>query len=415
MAEARAFRAVRPQPGIASLVAAPPYDVLNSAEAKELAQGNPNSFLHVDKAEIDLPSCDQHDPAVYQKADENLKAMISSNILVQDPNPCYYIYRLTMDGRAQTGLGALASAEEYLEGSIKKHEMTRPDKLEDRIRHMEAIKAQTGLIFLAYKNQGSALPELLDNWAQSHEPVYDFTASYASTPADSIYLKTGIRHQVWVVDDDSAISSIAEEFKKIPAVYIADGHHRVASAAQVYKNSKSEEAKGILSIIFPHDQLYIMDYNRVVRDLNGLSEKEFLDALSKSFSVSSSEKVKPTQKGTFYMYLNGNRYLLQAKDPAPSDPVGSLDVSILSERVLNPILGIGDPRTDKRIDFIGGMRGLEELERKVDSGRWAAAFGLCPPTMDELIAIADSGNLMPPKSTWFEPKLRGGLLVHLLG
>ena len=398
------FAAIRPQTHLASAVAARPYDVLNSQEAAVEAQGNPNSFLHVTKAEIDLPAgTDIHSQVVYDKAKENLEAMIRKEVLFQEDKPCYYIYELVMEGRSQTGLVALSSVDDYNNDRIKKHEFTRPEKEKDRIDHMRTIRAQTGNVFLAYR-EVKAMDALVAEWKKTHAPVYDFIAS------------DGIAHRIWVVDMREAVDEITNIFaEQVPATYIADGHHRAASAAKVSQQlPDSEDAKFFLTTLFPANQLAILDYNRVVKDLNGHSEQELLSALEEDFSISpAAAPVKPAQLHTFGMYLNKKWYQLQAKPGKwTEDPIGVLDVSILSEHVLDKRLGVKDQRTDKRIDFVGGIRGLEELEKRVNSGEMAIAFSLYPVSIHQLFDIADSGSVMPPKSTWFEPKLRDGLLTH---
>ncbi|MEO0065473.1 MAG: hypothetical protein RI983_799 [Bacteroidota bacterium] len=409
MAIIKPFRALRPQPQLAKQVASLPYDVLNSAEAKIAAQGNSHSFLHITKSEIDLSDkIDIHSAEVYAQAKDNLDAFIKRDVLFRESKPCYYIYQLIMNGRSQTGLVCVSSVDDYENDLIKKHEFTRPEKEQDRINHIKTTGAQTGNVFLAYRNH-AAVDAIIDKWKQVKSPVYDFIA------------EDGIQHSIWIVNDSDAVESITAVFdKEIPCTYIADGHHRAASAAKVRKQISGEVPEGanyFLTTLFPSNQLYIMDYNRVVKDLNGLSKAEFLTALSASFDVVSMGKqmVKPEQLHTMGLYVGGEWFLLTAKPGTYSnDPIGVLDVSVLQEKILGPILGIMDQRTDKRIDFVGGIRGLSALEQRVDSGEMAAAISLYPVTIDQLFAIADSGNVMPPKSTWFEPKLRDGLLTHLI-
>jgi len=398
------FAALRPQTGLAAAVAARPYDVLNSQEAAEEAQGNPNSFLHVTKAEIDLPAgTDIHSQAVYDQAKDNLDAMTRKGVLFQEDKPCYYIYELVMNGRAQTGLVALSSVDDYNNDRIKKHEFTRPEKEKDRIDHMRTIRAQTGNVFLAYRDV-TEIDALIADWKKAHSPIYDFTAN------------DGIEHRIWVVDMRETVDQITKIFaEQVPATYIADGHHRAASAAKVSAAlPDSEAAKYFLTTLFPAGQLAILDYNRVVKDLNGHSEGELLNALEENFTITrEAEAVRPGSLHEFGMYLNKNWYRLQAKPGTwTEDPIGVLDVSILSDKVLDKLLGVRDQRTDKRIDFVGGIRGLGELEKRVNSGEMAIAFSLYPVSIHQLFDIADSGSVMPPKSTWFEPKLRDGLLTH---
>ena len=400
------FRALRPVTELAARVASRPYDVLNSEEARVEAGNNEVSFLHVTKSEIDLPpSIDIHSTAVYAKAKENLQALIANGTLLTEEKACYYIYRLIMNGREQTGLVAVSSVEDYFSDKIKKHEFTRPEKEKDRIDHMQAIQAQTGNVFLAYRDV-TEVNALINGWKSTRQPVYDFKAD------------DGIQHTIWVIDRDDVNGSITELFRtKVPATYIADGHHRAASAAKVSKAlPKSEAAKYFLTTIFPASQLAILDYNRVVKDLNDMSAEEFLSALQDDFYLSlSPEPVRPAQAHEFGMYLKGQWYILSSrKGTYTDDPIGILDVTILSKNVLHKLLGIKDQRTDKRIDFVGGIRGLAELEKRVNSGEMKVAFSLPPVTIEQLFAIADSGQVMPPKSTWFEPKLRDGLLTHML-
>jgi uncharacterized protein (DUF1015 family) len=402
------FRALRPKQALAARVASLPYDVLNSAEAKVSAINNPYSFLHITKAEIDLPDeTDTHSDQVYRKAEDNLFTFRDQKILVRDEQPFYYIYQLTMNGKSQTGLVCVSAVADYEKDIIKKHELTRPEKEQDRINHIRITGAQTGNVFLAYKSNKS-VGDLINAWKHTHEPAYDFLA------------EDGISHTIWIVDQPEAIQQISDIFKKdIPFTYIADGHHRAASAAKVkfaLGSSASPEADYFLTTLFPADELKIMDYNRLVRDLNGLKKEELLEKLHKDFRIEkSSSAFSPDRLHTFGMYLEGAWYRLEAKeDSYRKDPIGILDVTILQENILSAILGIGDPRTDNRIDFVGGIRGLTELEKRVDTGNMKLAFSLFPVSMDQLFDIADSGQIMPPKSTWFEPKLRDGLLTHLI-
>lgn len=402
------FQALRPAPELASQVASKPYDVLNSHEAREEAADNPYSFLHITKSEIDMPlNVDTHSQEVYDKAKENLQAFIEQGILLEEDKPCYYIYQLVMDGRGQTGLVCGSSVDDYEKGIIKKHELTRPDKENDRIDHMKTIRAQTGNVFLAYRSV-NAIDDLIESWKRDHPPLYDFTAT------------DGIGHTVWAVDDEGAIQAITGLFAaEVPFTYIADGHHRAASAAKVRKvlgQGASGAANYFLTTLFPSSQLQIMDYNRLAHDLNGLSVEGFIDKLQKEFFVGRVEKAfSPGQLHEFGLYVDGGWYKLVAREGSFStDPIGVLDVTILQKNILDKLLAIKDPRTDKRIDFVGGIRGLAELERRVNSGEMKAAFSLYPVSIQQLFDIADSGEIMPPKSTWFEPKLRDGLLTHLI-
>jgi len=409
MASISPFKALRPVPQSAAQVASRPYDVLNSMEARQEAAGNASSFLHITKSEIDLPeNIDTHSSQVYDKASENLQEFIRRGILMQEEKPLYYIYRLIMNGRSQTGLVCVSSVDDYEKDVIKKHEFTRPDKEMDRILHMKTIRAQTGNVFLAYKNV-AAIDELIEGWKNAHAPLYDFTAA------------DGIQHTIWAVDEDGAINAITRSFaEKVPFTYIADGHHRAASAAKVRKElgkAAGSSADYFLTTLFPSAELRILDYNRLARDLNGASLEEFLDNLQKDFLVGKVDKAfSPARLHEFGMYLDGSWYQLVSKEGTFSDddPIGVLDVTILQKNVLDKLLAIKDPRTDKRIDFVGGIRGLGELEKRVDSGEWRVAFSLYPVSIEQLFAIADSGNVMPPKSTWFEPKLRDGLLTHII-
>lgn len=406
MATIKPYCALRPKKEFAAQLASRPYDVLNSEEAREEAKDNPASFLHITKAEIDLHAkTDVHSNAVYQKAKENLMRFCNEGILVKEEKPCYYIYRLIMNNRSQTGLVCLSAVEDYFNNTIKKHEFTRPEKEKDRINHILTTGAQTGKVFLAYNNI-AAIDNLINNWKNTHEPAYDFTAT------------DGVQHTVWIVADDDAINNITGLFaEKVTATYIADGHHRAASAAKVSAAlANNEAAKYFLTVIFPATELAILDYNRVVKDLNGLTNEAFIEALQKDFDITeSSTPVKPAQLHDLGMYLNGKWYRLRARPGSfTTDPIGVLDVTILTNNVLNNLLGIKDQRTDKRIDFVGGIRGMNELEKRVNSGEMKVAFSLYPVTIQQLFNIADSGQIMPPKSTWFEPKLRDGLLTNEL-
>ncbi len=406
MATIKPFHALRPQPDFSKQVASRPYDVLNSEEAREEAKDNPVSFLRVTKSEIDLPpGTDTHSQVVYDKANETLQQLITSGILLKEEKPCYYIYQLIMNGRSQTGLVCVSSVKDYFDGIIKKHEFTRPEKEKDRIDHMRTIRAQTGNVFLAYRDI-MEVNALINGWKTTNKPVYDFVAA------------DGIQHSIWIIDRDIVINSITTLFAtQVPCTYIADGHHRAASAAKVSKQLPgSEDANYFLTTIFPASQLAILDYNRLVKDLDDLSPGKLLGLLQDDFYITlSPEPVKPSQLHEFGMYLDGQWYILVSrKGTYTTDPIGILDVTILSNNILNKLLDIKDQRTDKRIDFVGGIRGLKELEKRVNSGEMKVAFSLYPVTIEQLFDIADSGNVMPPKSTWFEPKLRDGLLTHLI-
>jgi uncharacterized protein (DUF1015 family) len=407
----QAFRGLRPAAGQAGAIAAPPYDVLSSDEARQRAAGKPWSFLHISKPEIDLPrEVDPYAPEVYAKAAENLQKMLAAGVLVRDDAPCYYAYRLTMPGadgdHVQTGLVAAANVADYDSNRIRKHEFTRPDKEDDRVRQIEALNAQTGPVLLAYPASATA-DALIDAIAQG-------------TPAADVTADDGIRHQIWVLTDAAKIAAITQTFDAMKALYIADGHHRSAAASRVaaarHQQGRESSADSFLAVIFPHHQMKILDYNRVVKDLHGLEESALVERLGAAFSVEdSAERVHPARPGEFGMYLAGRWRKLSIKpELIPDDPVESLDVSLLSNHLLGPLLGIEDLRRDKRIDFVGGIRGLAELEKRVDSGEMAVAFALHPTRMDQLMAVADSNNVMPPKSTWFEPKLADGLVSHVL-
>ena len=402
------FKALRPQPQYAKQVASRPYDVLNSREARQEAVGNPFSFLHVTKSEIDLPeSVDIHSTEVYETAKKNLQAFLQRNVLFREEKRCYYIYKLVMNGRSQTGLVCASSVDDYENDIIKKHEFTRPEKEQDRINHIKTTGAQTGNVFLAYKNV-APIDSIIELWKNNHDPVYDFVG------------EDGVSHTIWVINDNSIINSISNLFQtEVPFTYIADGHHRAASAAKVRKelgNKAREEADYFLTTLFPASELKILDYNRVVKDLNGFSPEQFISHLQEDFLIPSSPvPVQPSELHEFGLFLNDRWYILTAREGTYSeDPIGVLDVTVLSDNVLDKLLGIKDQRTDKRIDFVGGIRGLSELENRVKSGEMAVAFSLYPVSIEQLFAIADSGKVMPPKSTWFEPKLRDGLLTHLI-
>jgi uncharacterized protein (DUF1015 family) len=413
MATVRPFRGFRPLPQYAAEVAAKPYDVLSSAEARVEAQGKPLSFLHVGKPEIDLPEdIDLYDPRVYEKGKENLQKLIRDGILRQDPKPYFYLYGQTMGSHSQFGIIGCVSVEEYWNDIIKKHEMTRKDKEDDRTRHVKVTNAHTGPIFLTYHAEPRI--DAIADRVRLVDPVYDFVAD------------DGIRHQLWVISDDRLIRQITELFSRVHPLYVADGHHRSAAAARVGKEMAEanpnhrgdEEYNFFLAVLFPHNQLHIMEYNRLVKDLNGMDEEQFIEAIKKQkFTVKNADApVKPKAKGEYGMYLRGTWHKLKADLSylTNPDPVERLDVSILQNHLLGPVLGIDDPRTNKRIDFVGGIRGVQELEKRVNSGEMAVAFVLYPTSIEELLTIADAGKIMPPKSTWFEPKLRDGLVVHFL-
>ena len=402
------FKALRPNIEFAKEVASPPYDVLSSEEARVLSKDHPNSFLHVTKSEIDIPiGLSIYDTSVYEKARTNLKAFVDKGILMMEDKPCYYIYELVMDGRSQTGLVCNSSVDDYENDIIKKHEFTRPEKEQDRINHIKISGAQTGNVFLAYRNV-EEIDHIINDWKKSNDPVYDFTAD------DSI------KHIIWVINQQETIDNITDIFKtKVPCTYIADGHHRAASAAKVRQaagESASVEANYFLTTLFPSDQLSILPYNRVIKDLHGMKEDDFISALQDDFVVSTSDKpVQPELLHEFGMYINHQWYHLTALEGTYTvDPIGVLDITIFSNNILEKHLNIEDQRTDKRIDFVGGIRGLKELEKRVDSGEMKVAFSFYPVSIQQLFDIADSGNIMPPKSTWFEPKLRDGLLTHLI-
>jgi uncharacterized protein (DUF1015 family) len=408
----RPFSGLRPAPQFAAEVAAPPYDVLTTEEARARAAGRPNSFLHISKPEIDLPAgTDPHDDTVYARGRENFARMIAEGVLARDPAPCFYLYRLEMGGHAQTGLVAAASVQAYEDGRIRRHEFTRPDKEDDRTRQIDALNAQTGPVFLTYRHRGG-----IDRLASSlvdRDPDVDLRAG------------DGVRHTLWVVSDPADCAAITAAFDGVERLYVADGHHRSAAAARVAAarrranpaHTGKESYNFFLAVVFPDDQVQILDYNRVVRDLNGLSRTDFLRRVGEAFdAVESQRPCRPTRHAEFGMYLKGQWYRLRRRPERTlsQDPVARLDVSILADEIIGPVLGVVDPRRDRRIDFVGGIRGLEELQRRVDSGEMAVAFALYPTGLEELMDVADADGIMPPKSTWFEPKLADGLVSHVL-
>ncbi|MBR2202218.1 MAG: DUF1015 domain-containing protein [Bacteroidales bacterium] len=415
MSTVKPFRGLRPQKDIAARLSCLPYDVMNTQEAAQMAQGNPQSFLHITRAEIDLPDgIDPHSKQVYDKSLQNFKQFQAEGWLFQDAEPKFYIYAQTMDGRTQYGIAGAAFCEDYQNGIIKKHELTRPDKEDDRMVHVNTLDANAEPVFLSYR----AVPEIdaiVDNIVRNQQPEYDFVSA------------DGFGHKFWVIDDAKTNARIEQLFaEQVPALYVADGHHRTAAAARVGLERKAhnpnhtgnEEYNYFLAVIFPDSQLKIMDYNRVIKDLNGNTESEFLDKLSKAFAVKDmgTEIYKPQRLHQMSLYMGGHWYSLDAKPGTydDGDPIGVLDVTILTKQVLDPILGITDLRTSKRIDFVGGIRGLGGLKRRVDNGEMKCAFAMYPVSMSQLLDIADTGNIMPPKTTWFEPKLRSGLVVHKL-
>jgi uncharacterized protein (DUF1015 family) len=403
------FRAVRPPPELAAQVAAVPYDVVNRSEAAELARGNPHSFLHVGRSDIDLPEdVDPYDPRIYARARGALDEFLADGTLLHDPRPGLFLYRQVMDGRTQTGVVGCVHLDDYERDLIRKHEKTRQDKEDDRTRHVLTLQANAEPVFLTYRGRPE-IDALVEAIVSGSRPLYDFTAP------------DGVRHTVWTVPDPGELT---RAFAAVPHAYVADGHHRCASAWRAGKKLQGqnpthrgdEEYNWFLAALFPADQLRILPYNRVVRDLNGQTPRQVLDRLGRLGTLTPTANTTPDRRGAFCVYLDGRWYRLEL-DPADidrRDPIASLDVSLLQDRVLSPILGIGDPRTDKRIDFVGGIRGPAELERRVRSGEMAIAFSLHPTTLDQLMAVSDAGQVMPPKSTWFEPKLRSGLFVHKL-
>ena len=414
MSQIRPFRGLRPLPELAAQIASLPYDVMDTEEARAILKDNPLSFLSVTKSEATMPpGIDAHSSEVYQKAKENLKKYLSSGQMKIDEKPCYYLYRQEMNGHVQVGLVASASVQEYRDNIIKKHELTRHDKEQDRVDHITATMAQTGSVFLTCRNK-KEIDEFTTGIMNEQKPEYDFIAD------------DGIKHTLYVIDADEDIAEVTRLFAEVPAMYIADGHHRSAAAMRVADamskragHTGGEEYNYFLAVIFPDNMMCILDYNRVIKDLCGMSEAEFLEKIQEKFVVeeNSGEHKKPAKLPQFGMYLAGKWYTLTAKPEIydDNDPVGCLDVTVLQENVLAPLLGINDPRTDERISFIGGIRGLGELEKKVNGGEYKVAFAMYPTSMNQLMEIADSGMIMPPKSTWFEPKLRDAMVVHLIG
>ncbi len=414
MIEVTPFKGLRPIQDKIEEVASPPYDVLNSDEARERVKGNPLSFLHVIKPEIDLdPDLDPYDKKVYLKGKENFDYLIKQGILIQDNKSCFYVYKLQMQGREQVGLVACASVQDYNNNRIKKHELTRPDKEEDRLHHIDYIHAQTGPVFLTYRSNRE-INNLVTEAMQS-QPVYNFTGDY------------NVEHTLFIIDKEYLIRKIQTAFKGIEALYVADGHHRSAAACRLQKirednnpqHTGQEEYNYFLSVIFPHDQMYILDYNRVIKDIGGMSEQEFIDKISNMFEITEYNKnmpFKPQKMHEFGMYFSGTWYRLHARKGIinDADPIGQLDVAILQNNILEKLLGITDPRNDARVDFVGGIRGLEELERCVNQGDYQVAFSLYPTSIHQLLSVADAGKVMPPKSTWFEPKLYSGVVIHTL-
>ena len=412
MATIKPFAALRAKAELAARLGELPYDVFSSEEARQVAAGNPWSFLHVSKPEIDLPpATDPCAPEVYAKGKESFERLIAQGALRRDPGPCFYLYRQVMGGHSQTGLVAAASCQEYLGGVIKKHELTRPDKEEDRLRHIETLEAQTGPVFLVYR-ASPAIDRLVASNA-GEPPEIDFTAP------------DGVRHSAWTIADAARIRALEAAFAHVPCFYIADGHHRCAAAARLYQSRQArrstlpatDPSPFFLSVIFPHDQVRILPYNRVVKDLNGLSPRQLLNELDKVFVLEPGGSPAPARPHQLGLWLDGQWHCLSFRPrfAAAANPIEELDVTLLQQHVLQPIFGISDPRTSKRLNFVGGGRGTAELEKLVCSGQYACAFSLFPTRIEDLMTVADAGGLMPPKSTWFEPKLRDGLFCHLLG
>ena len=411
MANIKPFAALRPAPELAARICELPYDVMSSEEARQLAQGNPHSFLHVSKPEIDLPpATDPHAPEVYVKGRENFQKLIAQGALRQDRQSCFYLYRQIMGSHSQVGIVAAASCEDYLHGIIKKHELTRPDKEDDRVHHIETLNAQTGPVFLVYRTD-EPLQRLIRDLTGEGSP------SATTAPEVDFTAPDGVRHTSWAIRDQTRIEFIATRFAQMPALYIADGHHRSAAAARVSQARQGKgESSSFLSVIFAHDQVQILPYNRVLKDLNGLSAQQLLEKLDGVFILQSDGVPAPKRHHELGLFLAGKWHSLHFRPrfAATTDPIEKLDVTLLQKYVLDPIFGIQDPRTSKRINFVGGIRGTAELEKLVNSGEYACAFSMFPTGIEELMAIADAGGIMPPKSTWFEPKLRDAMFCHLI-
>jgi len=412
MSIVRPFRGLRPKPEYAKEVASPPYDVLSAKEAREMASNNPKSFLRVNKAELEFDDkVDPYSTEVYQRGKDNLHRLIDEGVMIRDSKPCFYLYRLTMDGKSQHGLVSLASVEEYDKGLIKKHEHTRPEKVNDRANHLAFLEAQVGPVFLTFRSQ----PDIKKLFAE-----------IVSSKADTDFVADdGVRHELWVIDDEKMIKAISEAFGKLPYTYVADGHHRSQSASEICRRNREKNPKHtgqepynfFLTVTFPHDELRILPYNRVVNDLNHMSLDEVFKEAGEKFEVKVHQgELAPKKAHDFGVYAQSKWYLLTSKDGSfdPKDPVGSIDAAILGANFISPILGIDNPKTDKRIDFVGGIRGTKELVKLVDSGEYKIAFSLYPTSIEQLLSVADAGEVMPPKSTWFEPKLRSGMVVNLL-
>ncbi|HEY3760346.1 MAG TPA: DUF1015 family protein [Verrucomicrobiae bacterium] len=403
MASVKPFAALRPKPELASQICELPYDVLSSDEARAQVAGKPTSFFHVSKPEVDLPpGTNQYAPEVYAKGAENFRNLIAQGALAQDAKPCFYLYRQIMGKHSQTGFVAVASCDEYLRGIIKKHELTRPDKEDDRVRHIETLNSQTGPVFLAYR--GDALDKFIAD-KTAGAPAVDFTA------------KDGVRHTSWTISDPKEVAFVEQTFARIPYLYIADGHHRSAAAGRVFKSRNGAGSSGwFLSVIFPHKQLQILPYNRALKDLNGLTPEQLLAKLESVFTISKGGSPSPKQKHELAFYFQGQWHTLtfQSKFLQTTNPLEKLDVELLQKHILAPVFGIDDPRTSKCIQFVGGIRGPAELEKLVNSGEYACAFSMFPTSMDDLIAVADADGIMPPKSTWFEPKLRDAMFCHMI-
>ncbi len=405
MATLKPFAALRPKPELAAQICELPYDVISSDEARTTAAGNPLSFLHVSKPEIDLPpGTDPYAPEVYARGAENFQKLIRDGALKQDAQPCFYLYRQIMGKHSQVGLVAAASCEEYLGGIIKKHELTRPDKEDDRTRHIEALNAQTGPVFLTYR-ANAELDKFIAKKIAFKKSDVDFTA------------RDGVRHTAWMISDEDKIKFIGTQFSTIPSLYIADGHHRCAAAARIFRSRQGAGHSGrFLAVIFPHHQMQILPYNRVVKDLNNWTPEQLLEILGAVFAIDPNGKAQPACKHEIGLYLRGKWHTLglRIKLTAPRNSIDSLDVSLLQEHILSPVFGIDDPRTSKRINYVGGIRGPAELEKLVDSGEYACAFSMFPTSIEDLMMIADAGGIMPPKSTWFEPKLRDAMFCHMI-